>query len=200
MRGVLPCWPANRSARPRSTSRFAGGRAFPGCGPSRVCIRSTSSQLPPGFQAGAFAGLTGAAAPLRRTVFQMRFAFLAEAPASTDGADVPRGSLLDRSPSKSLPDVARASWNPRVSATVGGSHHRPAFRGLASGSASRTAHLVAEAVKPRATRWQLSWVSVCPPGFDRATLPRISPRLPSRSCRTAQAVTGASRYLSVALR
>lgn len=29
-------WPANRSARPRSTSRFAGGRAFPGRGPSRV--------------------------------------------------------------------------------------------------------------------------------------------------------------------
>lgn len=91
MRGVLPCWPANRSARPRSTSRFAGGRAFPGCRPSRVCIRSTSSQLPPGFQAGAFAGLTGAAAPFRRTVFQMRFAFLAEAPASTGSADVPCG-------------------------------------------------------------------------------------------------------------
>lgn len=29
-------WPASRSARPRSTGRFAGGRAFPGCGPSRA--------------------------------------------------------------------------------------------------------------------------------------------------------------------
>lgn len=46
----------------------------------------------------------------------------------------------------------------------------------------------------------LSWASCCPPGLDSAILLRISPPLPSRSCRTARADAGASRYRSIALR
>jgi hypothetical protein len=99
-----------------------------------------------------------------------RFDTRGGAPAPTVSRAFLAEGLLDRSPSMPLPvshscEPTWASWNPRVSATVDGSHHRPAFHGLAPGSASGTAPLVAEAVKPHASRRQLSWVSAALQGL-----------------------------------
>lgn len=163
----MPYWPASRSARRRSTGRFASGRAFPGRGPSRVCVRSTSNQLPPGFQAIAFAGLAGVVAPSGGRCSRCGSRFLALLRSGGACIDwfggVPRGR-------PAWPVTVHALARRRACARdigqagIQGFQLRSTFRTVASTragrpstdlrpySASGTAHLVAEAVKPRAIR------------------------------------------------
>jgi len=56
-------FPASRFLRGRTQAASQAAGSLIDRIPSRVCHRSTSSQLPHGSQAGAFAGLTGVAAP-----------------------------------------------------------------------------------------------------------------------------------------
>jgi hypothetical protein len=128
---------------------------LPALPPLRAHRRSTSRQLPPGSQAAAFAGLAGVAAPSGE-----RCASAVHVPCGsrlrlTGGVAHPRGFAAVPAPSVTLPAFRQASWNSRVSAasTTFVADRPPASSRLHRDS--RTAHLVAEAVKPRAI-WRSS--------------------------------------------
>lgn len=224
IRGVLPCGlQAGQHGRdPRAASLATG--PFPDVDPHG----SASGRHPTNFRLGfkrlpLQAWLASQRLPANGVPDAVRDS-LRKAPASTDSADVPCGkparpvTVHALAPHRAftlwleqagiqgfqLRSAGRAVGSPSASLPIRPSCFRyscrPAFRGLAPVVGIKDSAPRRGGGQAARDPMQLSWVSGCPPGFDRTTLPGISPPLPSRSCRTAQAVAGASRCRSVALR
>jgi len=165
-RGVLPCGlqAGQHGLDPRAASRAAG--LFPGVDPHG----SASGRRPTNFRLGfkrvpLQAWLASQRLPADGVPDEVRVLCVVTLGPRLH-RPVRRGSsrkacLAGHRPCRCPLSRSRAehgaSWNSRVSAAVGDAHRcqcscRPAVHGLAPVTASGTAHLVAEAVKPRAIR------------------------------------------------
>lgn len=207
-RGVCTRRPVTRSNTCSSTSRFAGGSASSRpcalAGSTPVDLQSTSAWVSSGclcrpgwcrsvswravLLARRSALVREPCGPRLRFLSLLSFTVAADLPCGISSAPAPSTSLSCRHIAVSPKQAGIQGFQLRPSASL----RLLAVRGQRISSRRRSSRAQSDA--------PLLGVLAYPPGFDRATLQRISPPLPSRSCRTARAVAGASRYLSVTLR